>query len=301
MSPRKGAAAKLKVAFQGEPGAYSEQAVRKLLGNEIEAVPFPDFASIWEAVREGSVDRGLLPVENSLAGTGILQDNWDVFAQGGFHVVAEVILQVRHCLLAPKGTKLRDIRHVRSHPQALQQCRGSIRKLLPGADAQAWWDTAGAAKDLIEKPEAGVAVLASRLAGEIYGLEILREGMEDDPNNFTRFLLASREPQPPPPGVTLKTSLVFALDNAGPGSLFRALGCFALRDVDLARIESRPIPGSPWRYRFFIDVFGGRDDQRLGRALEHLSEMTSELSIIGSYPACADWVETKQKGKSRAS
>ncbi len=287
---------KLRVAFQGEPGAYSEQAVRRLLGDDIETVPLPDFASIWEALREGGVDRGLLPVENSLAGTGVLQDNWDVFAQGGFHVVAEAILQVHHCLLAPAGTKLRDIISVRSHPQALQQCRGSLRRYLPNAEPQAWWDTAGAAKDLAARPERGVAAIASRLAGEIYGLDVLREGMEDDPNNYTRFLLASCEAQPLPSDVPLKTSLVFALKDAGPGSLFRAMGCFALRDVDLARIESRPIPGTPWRYRFFIDVFGGVNEPKLARALEHLSEMTSELSIIGSYPASADWMETKKKG-----
>lgn len=291
----------LRVAFQGEPGAYSEQAVRKLLGDAVETVPMPDFASIWDAVREGTVDRGLLPVENSLAGTGVLQDNWDVFAQGHFHVCAEVVLQVRHCLLAPKGTKLKDIRVVRSHPQALHQCRGSIQKRLPGAEAQAWWDTAGAAKEIAQAPETGVAAIASRLAGEIYGLEILKDGMEDDPNNFTRFLLASREPQPVLSGVPLKTSVAFTLDNAGPGSLFRALGAFALRDVDLARIESRPIPGAPWRYRFFMDVRGGQTDHSVARALEHLSEMTTELSVIGSYPACADWVETKKKGAARAS
>jgi len=291
---------RLRVAFQGEPGAYSEQAVRKLLGSEVEAVPLPDFASVWEAVRDGSVDRGLLPVENSLAGTGILQDNWDVFAQGNFHVVAETILQVRHCLMAPKGTKLKDIHTVRSHPQALHQCRGTIQKKLPGAMAQAWWDTAGAAKDLAANHEHGVAAIASRLAAEIYGMEVLKEGMEDNPNNFTRFLLASMEPEVPPAGVPLKTSLAFDLEKAGAGALFRALGAFALRDVDLARIESRPIPGSPWRYRFFIDLQAGQDDPRCARALEHLSEMTSELSIIGSYPACPDWVgEPKAKKHAR--
>ena len=239
---------------------------------------------------------------------------YDVFTLAGNNIPQENLTKVidrsgKICVMRPDmttpiarvaGTKLKDIHTVRSHPQALHQCRGSIQKKLPGALAQAWWDTAGAAKDLASNHEHGVAAIASRLAAEIYGMEILKEGMEDNPNNFTRFLLASMEPEVPPAGVPLKTSLAFDLDQAGSGALFRALGAFALRDVDLARIESRPIPGSPWRYRFFIDLRAGQDDPRCARALEHLSEMTSELSIIGSYPSCPDWVgEPKAKKHAR--
>jgi len=146
-------------------------------------------------------------------------------------------------------------------------------------------DTAASARQLSRTREAGVGVIASRLAAETYGLEILHEGMEDNSCNYTRFLMASREPMEPARGTPSKCSLAFTLDNAGPGSLFRALGCFALRDIDLARIESRPIPGSAWRYRFFIDIRLDAGDEKALRALEHLAEMATELSVIGTYPA----------------
>jgi len=275
------------VAYEGQPGAYSEMAIRQLYGKKAVAVGLPDFPSVHEALREGSVDLAALPVENTLAGTANLQDNWDALAQDGFHAVAETVVHVHHCLLALPGTRIADIREVLVHPQPIIQCREHIRKLLPKAVVTRG-DTAASARHLAETKSSGVGVIASRLAAETYGLSILHEGMEDNPSNYTRFLMASREPSVPKRGTKAKTSLAFTLDDAGPGSLFRALGCFALRDIDLARIESRPIPGAPWRYRFFIDLSNDAGDPKVDRALEHLSEMAAEVSIIGTYPA---WVE----------
>jgi prephenate dehydratase len=273
-----------RVAYEGQPGAYSEMAIRQTYGSGAFAVGLPDFPAVHESLRNGDVDLAALPVENTLAGTANLHDNWDVLAGEGFHAVAETVVHVHHCLMALPGTRIQDIHEVRVHPQPIIQCRKHLQELLPRATI-ARGDTAASARELSETREAGVAVIASKLAAETYGLEILHEGMEDDPSNFTRFLFAALEPSPPPAGTASKTSLAFTLDNAGPGSLFRALGVFALRDIDLARIESRPIPGAPWRYRFFVDLHLVAGDPKVDRALEHLGEMVTELSVIGTYAA----------------
>lgn len=275
---------RLRVGYEGVPGAYSEMAIRQIYGRKVEPVGFPDFPSVHAALREGAIDRAALPVENTLAGTASLKDNWDFLAQEGFHAIAETIVHVHHCLLALPGTRIQDIRELRIHPQPVIQCKQHLSRMLPKV-LRVPGDTAGSARQLSITREKGVAVIASRLAAETYGLEILHEGMEDDPSNFTRFLIASKEPVQPPRGKSLKTSIAFTLDHAGPGSLFRALGAFALRDIDLARIESHPIPGAPWRYRFFLDLRAGASEPRCERAIEHLAEMVTELSILGTYAA----------------
>jgi arogenate/prephenate dehydratase len=276
-----------RIAYEGQPGAYSEIAIRQVYGPEAVAVGLPDFPTVHEFLRNGSVDLAALPVENTLAGTASLHDNWDILAEDGIHAVAETVVHVHHCLMAVPGTRIEDIHEVRVHPQPIIQCRRHLQEMLPNA-LVVRGDTAASARQLSETKEKGVAVIASKLAAQTYGLEILHEGMEDDPSNFTRFLFAAREPSLPAVGTTSKTSLAFTLDNAGPGSLFRALGVFALRDIDLARIESRPIPGAPWRYRFFVELHLVHGDPKVERALEHLGEMVTELSVIGTYPA---WVE----------
>jgi prephenate dehydratase len=276
-----------RIAYEGQPGAYSEIAIRQVYGPDAVAVGLPDFATVHESLRNGTVDLAALPVENTLAGTASLHDNWDILAEEGIHAVAETVVHVHHCLMAVPGTRIQDIHEVRVHPQPIIQCRRHLQEMLPKA-LIVRGDTAASARQLSETREQGVAVIASKLAAETYGLEVLHEGMEDDPSNFTRFLFAAREPSLPSIGTTSKTSLAFTLDNAGPGSLFRALGVFALRDIDLARIESRPIPGAPWRYRFFVDLHLVFGDPKVDRALEHLGEMVTELSVIGTYAAWAD-------------
>ncbi|HOA24405.1 MAG TPA: prephenate dehydratase [Aggregatilineales bacterium] len=266
----------VRVAFQGERGAYSEMAVRGLLPHA-EPVPYRTFDEVFTSVEAGDAALGLVPIENSLAGS--IHRNYDLLLRHSLYIVGETQLHVEHCLIANPGTALDEIKVVRSHPQALAQCERRLTEL--GVRVEAAYDTAGSVRDLKASGDRHAAAIASRLAAEVYGMEILCEGLEDDGQNFTRFLLLAREPVTPT-GES-KTSIVFALQNQ-PGALFRALACFALRDVDLTKIESRPLPGMPWKYRFYLDFLGSQHDDAPRRALAHLAEITTELRVLGSYP-----------------
>ena len=262
------------VAFQGERGAYSEMAALAALGDALEPLPHRTFDEVFASVEAGASDLGLVPIENSLAGS--IHRNYDLLLRHTLHIVGETQLRIEHCLIAKPGVKLADVRVVRSHPQALAQCERHLAEM--GVEAEAAYDTAGSVRDL---QASDAAALASRLAAEVYGMAILREGMEDDKQNYTRFLVLGRDPANPT-GET-KTSIVFALKNA-PGALFRAMACFALRDIDLTKIESRPIPGSPWEYHFYLDFVGSQHHGPGQRALAHLAEMATELRVLGTYP-----------------
>ena len=266
-----------RVAFQGERGAYSEMAARAALGSEIEPVPCRTFDDVFASVETGECDLGLVPIENSLAGS--IHRNYDLLLRHALHIVGETQLRIEHCLIANPGVELSEIRVVRSHPQALAQCEHHLAEM--GVTAEAAYDTAGSVRDLRDSGARDVAALASRLAAEIYGMVVLKEGMEDDRQNYTRFLVLAREPVDP--SGESKTSIVFALRNS-PGVLFRALACFALRDIDLTKIESRPIPGSRWEYRFYLDFIGSQHGGAGERALAHLAEMATELRVLGTYP-----------------
>jgi prephenate dehydratase len=266
-----------RVAFQGERGAYSELAARAALGNEIEVVPYHSFDEVFECVQAGADDLGIVPIENSLAGS--IHRNYDLLLRHRLHIVGETQLRVEHCLIAHPGTALEEIKMVRSHPQALAQCEHTLNRL--GVQIEAAYDTAGSVRHLRESGERHAAAIASRLAAEIYGMSILDTGIEDDKQNFTRFLLLAREAVEPP--AEAKTSIVFALHNR-PAALFRALACFALRDIDLTKIESRPIPGSAWEYHFYLDFAGSSTSGAGERALSQLAEMATELRVLGSYP-----------------
>ena len=187
---------------------------------------------------------------------------------------------MRHCLIAHPGVALADIRKVMSHPQALAQCEKHIRA-LPGVKSEVVYDTAGSVKMLKEQGDKSVAAIASRRAAEVYGMAILAEGFEDDEANFTRFLAIA--PQAIAPTGDAKTSIVFTLRNL-PGALFKALSVFALRDIDLTKIESRPLAGKPWEYLFYIDFAGAVSDESARRALDHLGEYALMLRVLGSYP-----------------
>jgi prephenate dehydratase len=266
-----------RVAIQGERGAFSHEAALRALGPAVEIVPCETFEALFEAAAQGAADRAVVPIENSLHGS--IHENYDRLSARALHIVGEVPLRVRQCLIARPGTAFGDLRRVSSHPVALAQCRrffAENRQL----EAVVAYDTAGSVKDLLQGgPETGAAI-GSALAAEIYGGEVLRAGIEDDPQNYTRFLLLSREPGPVE--LATKTSLVFTLKNE-PGVLYRALGVFALRGVDLAKIESRPLFGRPWEYRFYLDVLG---DPRgaLGEALAELATLAASLRVLGSYP-----------------
>ena len=266
----------MKVSFQGEPGAYSEQAVFNYFG-EVETVPCESFDVMFDSVVSGKSDVALAPIENSLAGS--IHQNYDLLLRHDLHIVGEYFLRVRHCLIAMPGAKMEDIKKAISHPQALGQCAAYLRGY--GIKAEQVYDTAGSVKMLKESGARDVAAIASRRAAELYGMQILQEGIEDNPENYTRFLAVRREAIVPEKEA--KTSIVFTLKNV-PGSLFKAMSVFALRDIDLAKIESRPLQGSPWEYLFYIDLIGSVHDETVQRALDHLGEYAVMLRVLGSYP-----------------
>jgi len=272
------AANRVVVASQGERGAFSHEAALDLVGPHTEVLPRPSFDALFDALKEGAADRALVPIENSLAGS--IHENYDRLRSRPFHIVAETQLRIRHCLIVRPGAALEDIRQVASHPVALAQCREFfIRR--PQLEAVAAYDTAGSVMDLLRDGPVTRAAIASRLAAETYGGKILLAEIEDDPQNYTRFLLLAREPGPPP-GAGAKTTVVFTLQNA-PGALHRALGAFAARGLDLAKIESRPLRGRPWEYVFYLDVLGDPAGD-LAAALEELRALSGEFRVLGSYP-----------------
>jgi prephenate dehydratase len=265
------------VAFQGEHGAYSEEAIRQHFGVEVETLPCRAFEHIFTAVTEGQADLGAVPVENSTAGS--INKAFDLLLDHDLKVHGEILLRVRHNLLAaPDHTE--PISHVRSHPQALAQCEGYLNR--HGYTAVPWYDTAGSAKDLAAKPEAGVAVIASRLAAQTYGLEIAAEHIEDMAHNYTRFFLIGKGE--PPPATKAKTSLVFAVPNT-PGSLLAALSEFASRQINLTKLESRPRRNRPWEYLFYVDFEGHWQDPDCRDALVNLLNRAAFVKLLGSYAA----------------
>jgi prephenate dehydratase len=268
----------MKIAFQGEHGAYSEQAIREHFGNDPETVPCEAFDGIFAAVLDGACDCGFIPVENSVAGS--IHRNYDLLLQNPLVVIGEHSTRVAHCLIGLPGASLAEIQKVISHPQALAQCERYLRS-LKGVRSEQVYDTAGSVKIVSELGDRSVAAIASRLAAGLYGMEILAENIEDSPLNFTRFQIIAR--QAVPPGPDAKTSIVFSVKNE-PASLFRAMSVFALRDIDLTKIESRPLVGKPWEYFFYIDFAGSQEEAKVQNALNNLQEYASFLRILGSYP-----------------
>ena len=270
-----------RIAFQGEPGAYSEEAIHRAFG-AVEACPHPTFRDVFEAVEAGSVDRGLVPIENAVFGS--VRVNYDHLRTHAVTIVGELDLRIRHCLMAPAGASLEALDVVRSHGQALGQCRDWLRSHAPQATTEATPDTAGAARAVAEAGDPSVAAVASRQAAERYGLTVLAEGLEDSEQNFTRFLLIAPEGAEEDGTATPRTtSISFVLQENVPGALYKSLAVFALRELDLLKIESRPLVGRPGRYRFYLDVEGAAADEAVGKALGHLREITSELQVLGSY------------------
>lgn len=265
----------MKVAFQGEPGAYSEQAVFNYYG-KIETLPCESFDAVFDAVVSGASEAALIPIENSLAGS--IHQNYDLLLRHNLHIVGEYLLRVRHCLIALPGVKKADIKKAISHPQALGQCAAYLRS--HGIKAEQVYDTAGSVKLLKESGARDTAAIASRRAAELYEMNILEEGIEDNPENYTRFLAIQREAVIPEGEA--KTSIVFTLKNQ-PGALFKAMSVFALRDIDLTKIESRPLQGKPWEYLFYVDFIGAAQEDTVRRALDHLGEYALTLRVLGSY------------------
>jgi prephenate dehydratase len=268
----------MRIAFQGEPGAYSEAAALRF-SDHADLLPCEAFEDVFASVASGKATHGILPVENSIGGS--IHRNYDLLLEHDLPIVGEVTLPITHNLMALPGTALSDVRRILSHPQALAQCERFLRG-MSGVSVEATYDTAGSAKLVKEQKLTDAAAIASGRAATVFGLEILRAEIQDYSDNITRFLLISRAGEP---GEQVdKTTVVFSLPNE-PGSLFKALSVFALRDIDLTKIESRPIRGRPWEYLFYVDIPIGRHDLRCARALVHLAEFARSMRTLGSYPS----------------
>ncbi len=276
------------VAFQGELGAYSNQAIYQQFGPQTNVLPCVSFAGIFDAIHHDQATYGMLPVENSLAGTVI--PAYDELIDHDLRIQAEVIFRVSHCLMAPPGATLNDIQRVRSHPQALAQCASTLRRL--GLEPVNYYDTAGAARDLAAQPEPHTAAIASRLAAGIYGLDILLTGIEDEPFNYTRFFVLGTAI--PPRHDPSKTSIIFTTRHV-PGALYHVLAELAERGINLTKIESRPRRNRPWHYRFFVDFEGHEDAPNIQAALLGILKQASFLKVLGSYPAASPFVENQKE------
>jgi len=273
------------IAFQGERGAFSEEAARKLLGVEIAVLPCTRFEDVFRSLKEGRSTGAVVPIENTLAGS--VHENYDHLQNFDLPIVAETSVRIVHNLIAENGVKFSAIKRVFSHPVALNQCLNFFAE-NPQIERISFYDTAGSVKMIAEEGLADAAAIASAVAADIYGARILRKSIEDDRQNFTRFFLLRR------PGFAgkraagedaaqWKTSLVFTLRNV-PGALFRALAAFALRDLNLTKIESRPLRGKPFEYLFYLDFLGRTDSPNARNALNHLREVADFLRVLGCYP-----------------
>ncbi len=267
-----------KVAFQGVAGAYSEEAIRQFFGPEVETHPCRTLRDLFIAVEERSVDFGMLPVENAVAGSVV--QAYELLMEHDLRVWAEVIYRVRHMLMAVPGVKMSDLKRVMSHPQALAQCERYL--LRHGIEPVPAFDTAGSARDLAANPDPETGAIASALAAELYGLEILDRGIEDMSFNYTRFFVLSLED--PPRAQRCKTSLIFTTRHQ-PGALYESLGEFANRNINLTKIESRPRRNRPWQYLFYLDFEGHWQDPECEAALIGLLRRSSFVKLLGSYPA----------------
>lgn len=265
------------VAIQGERGSFSHAAALRVTAAEPAILPCRTFEELFEAVAGGASDLGMVPVENTLAGS--VQRNMDLLVQHALHVVAETRVRVGLCLVVPPAREISEVRSAASHPVALQQCHRFFRE-RPWIRPVPAYDTAGSVRDLLGGDVDYDAAIGSALAAELYGGRVLLDGIEDDPHNYTRFLAVAAEASPPPDRGA-KTSLAFSVEHR-PGSLFEALGCFARRGVDLTRLESRPIPGRPWEYRFYADLRGATLSEQLA-CVEELRASGSEVRVLGSY------------------
>jgi prephenate dehydratase len=268
----------MRVAFQGERGAFSEEAAVKLLGGEVRLVPLPTFEAAFGAIAKGTADYILAPIENSLAGP--VHRSFDLLVESPLTIVGEVIIRIEHNLIGAPGGRLEEVAIVESHPVALAQCE-EFFSARPFLKRIATDDTAGSVREIVQAGDRTRAAIASKRAAEIYGGQILREHLEDDPENYTRFLLLAPATEALPEKAD-KLSLVFRLAHL-PGALYHALEPFARRNINLMKIESRPVRGLPWQYRFYLDLQATTRDPEVAGALAELEKLAVDVRILGSY------------------
>ena len=267
-----------RIAFQGESGAYSELAARKYFGESFTSLPLTNFKSVFEALHSGEAEAAVIPIENSLAGS--IHENYDWLLHYRLPIIGEIILRISHCLLALPGVTLSEIRRIISHPQALQQCREFLES-WPSIAVEPAYDTAGSARRIRTEELHDTAAIASLEAAQKYQLAVLAKAIESNHQNYTRFLVLAREERTSE--AANRTTIVFSCREA-PGALFKALAVFALRDLNLLKIESRPLHGMPFNYYFYLDFEGSLADEPVRNALAHLREITTFLQVLGSYP-----------------
>lgn len=267
-------------------GAFSQQAIAQLLGPLPDPTPFPRFDQVFAALADKAIDGAVVPIENTLHGS--VHENYDLLLRHNFEITGETSVRIVHNLIAQPGTAFAQVRKVYSHPVALNQCLEFFAR-HKRIERESFYDTAGSVKMVMEQRPEGGAAIAGELAARIYGGKILKRGIEDDRQNFTRFFLLERKSSRVRESATerrkpWKTSLVFSTKNI-PGALFRALAALALRDLNLVKIESRPLRGKPWEYLFYLDLIGHREDSRVKNALAHLGEVADFIRVLGSYRA----------------
>jgi prephenate dehydratase len=275
--------ARIRAGIQGELGAFSQEAAGALLGAGVQVIPYQRFEQVFRALQTGKIEAAVIPIENTLAGS--VHENYDHLLHFDVRIAAETNLRIVHNLMAAPGVKFKDIRRVYSHPVALNQCLHFFAE-NPKIERIPFYDTAGAVKMVTETRQHDQAAIGSAVAAGIYGASILRRSIEDDRHNYTRFFLlypSKRFPARRVSAKAWKTSLVFTTKNI-PGALFRALSAFALRDLNLTKIESRPLRGKPWEYLFYLDFLGREDEPHVQNALRHLGELADLFRVLGSYP-----------------
>ena len=269
----------MRIAYQGEPGAFSEAASRQIAADG-QMVPCKSFEDVFAVVNTNGADFGVLPIENSIGGS--IHRNFDLLLEHDLPIVGELEVPVVHHLLALPGRTLDEVRRIYSHPQALAQCDRFLRTLT-GVEITATYDTAGSAKMIATERLEDSAAIASARAGEVFGLVPLKSSIQDYQNNTTRFLVIGKRPLSN--AAPDKTTIVFTLANE-PGALFKAVSVFALRGIDLTKLESRPIPDRKWEYLFYLDVAAASADVACARALAHLAEFAPMVRVLGSYRSC---------------
>ncbi|MBN1693447.1 MAG: prephenate dehydratase [Dehalococcoidales bacterium] len=265
------------VAFQGEPGAYTEEAALRFFGKSTRGVPYDTIDEVFESVENGDVPFALVPVENSLEGS--ITRAYDLLLDSPLMVCGETEMRISHCLIAMEGAGLDAVKFVYSHPQALAQCRNFLKQL--NAEIVPASDTAGSVRMIKEEKRLDSAAVASARAAELYGMKVLAKEIEDNPHNFTRFFILSKEDSPPTGND--KTSIVFSLKHKS-GALYDCLGEFAMRDINLSKLESRPTRHQPWEYNFYMDFSGHHEEKEVRVAIRALEEHSVFVKILGSYP-----------------